>query len=1292
MSTLNVVEAIFMAALEKETAEARAAYLAEACAGDASLHRCVERLLSAHARADSVLPTQAPGLPATTLPPPIEERPGSIVGPYKLLQQLGEGGFGVVFMAEQEQPIRRKVAFKIIKPGMDSKQVVARFEQERQALAQMDHPNIARVLDGGTTQSGRPYFVMELVKGVPITEFCDQNRLSPRERLELFVPVCQAVQHAHQKGIIHRDLKPSNILVTLYDDKPVPKVIDFGVAKAIEQKLTEQTLFTRVGQVIGTLEYMSPEQASLNALDVDTRADVYALGVLLYELLTGSTPLNKVQFEGVAFMEMLRLIRETEPPRPSMRLSALKDGLPLMAAYRRTDAQKLPKLVAGELDWIAMKALDKDRTRRYETASALAADVRRYLSEEPVEARPPSAWYRFRKLARRNRAVVTAGALVAAALVLGTVVAWLFALEAGRNAAWAYKEKENADNQTVRALANEKTANDRAEEIKKINADLLSSQDDLRHALYAADLKLIQHAWDTDHVGRVVELLKAQIPRSGQKDLRHFEWQYWDRLMHGAKKIVELKGGEPGLFAEFSPDRKLLASVAVHREQVLVRLWDTATGEVFKNLVGPVLESLPKRTDSALIGARGQFAFSADRRYLAAIIVFPSNALGGLGKPKKGPSPSRPLKELWVWDLNTGKKQWHKSMEFSRSDRMRGRVTFEQTGDRLAAFVVNPDSKEDVVQVFASGNGKLLKTLSVPEKLKKDGNSNVPIGLSPDWKRLLVSQPFFKASEPPNQPSQKLLTVWDLVDKKVVYEVSSPNGGTARVPTFSPNGKQLAIHWAPGGLTKGQAQLWIHDAATGKALHSCQEDSQSSAALNQGPMSGMVQEIEFSPDGNSLLGRRIAFFQGIVNVWDTATGKLRHKVLIPAQKVYADCFSADGPWLHLTAGNTVQVWPADRTAPFRVSAEPDEQLKAWSLSRDGRRLVVVVQSMVKVDGESFSKSAIRVLDTTSGKELLGIKDLPAPVTHLQLNADGTRLAAHLAPIQNHLPKADGSEVIVWDVDSGKKIGSCSLPVEQAMKDKETGQPVHQFEAFNTDGTLAAVTYLKAGGERVLKVWKMPSGEQLAERTYKERTLGWFHFSQDSRFLYYKEILPSGFGIPGKSKWRLVNTPEVFIHVLDLKENKNLPLFALPGRIHRLMPNATISPDGNRLAIYGLSVGPYSKAGELMMFDLKGKTKHRLLGHTQKVLNAVFSPDGKRLVSLAAKPGKLGIEIKVWDVHNGQEVLNLTEPALRIGTLQFSSDGHRLFLVNPKEPISLDSSVSAYELHTWDATPIPGSAP
>ena len=320
-----------------------------------------------------------------------------MIGPYKLLQQIGEGGMGTVFMAEQTQPGAAQGRPEGHQAGHGHRgRSIARFEAERQALALMDHVNIARVFDGGTTETGRPYFVMELVHGVPITKYCDDNHLTPRERLELFVPVCQAIQHAHQKGIIHRDIKPSNVMVTLYDGKPVPKVIDFGVAKATEQKLTERTLFTQYGTMVGTLEYMSPEQAEMSALGVDTRSDIYSLGVLLYELLTGSTPLTHKRMKEAAYAEILRMIKEEEPPKPSTRLSDSGEALASISAKRHTEPAKLTKLVRGELDWIVMKTLEKDRNRRYETANGFAADVQRYLDDEPVQACPPSAGYRFR--------------------------------------------------------------------------------------------------------------------------------------------------------------------------------------------------------------------------------------------------------------------------------------------------------------------------------------------------------------------------------------------------------------------------------------------------------------------------------------------------------------------------------------------------------------------------------------------------------------------------------------------------------------------------------------------------------------------------------------------------------------------------------------------------------------------------------------------------------------------------------------------------------------------------------
>jgi serine/threonine protein kinase len=420
---------VFIAAVPKNAVE-RAAYLAEACGDDRELRSRVEQLLVEHEKEQSFFLDAPLPVAQMTIDQPLQEKLGTQIGPYKLLQQIGEGGMGVVFMAEQMAPMQRRVALKIIKPGMDTRQVIARFEAERQALALMDHVNIARVFDAGATEQGRPYFVMELVNGVPITKYCDDNRLTPRQRLELFVPVCQAIQHAHQKGIIHRDIKPSNVMVTLYDGKPVPKVIDFGVAKAIEQKLTERTLFTQFGTMVGTLEYMSPEQAEMSALGVDTRSDIYSLGVLLYELLTGSTPLSTKQMKEAAYAEILRLIKEEEPPKPSTRLSDSGEALASISAQRHTEPAKLSKLMRGELDWIVMKTLEKDRNRRYETANGFAADVQRYLSGEAVQAVPPSAGYRVRNFARRNQAALVMITTVVVLLLSGTIISTWQALRA----------------------------------------------------------------------------------------------------------------------------------------------------------------------------------------------------------------------------------------------------------------------------------------------------------------------------------------------------------------------------------------------------------------------------------------------------------------------------------------------------------------------------------------------------------------------------------------------------------------------------------------------------------------------------------------------------------------------------------------------------------------------------------------------------------------------------------------------------------------------------------------------
>ncbi|MFO0842572.1 MAG: tetratricopeptide repeat protein [Gemmataceae bacterium] len=456
---MSAAKSIFGQALAIEAAAERAAFLERACGGDAGLRVEVEGLLAALAGAGDFLARPAADLGPTVDPEP-RDNVGLQVGPYKLLQKLGEGGMGAVWVAEQHEPVKRRVALKLIKPGMDSAQVLRRFEAERQALALMAHTHIAKVFDAGKTELGRPYFVMELVHGVPITKYCDELNLPIRERLALFVPVCQAIQHAHQKGVLHRDIKPGNVLVCMQDGKPMAKVIDFGVAKALHQKLTDETMMTEFGAVVGTLEYMSPEQAEMSPLGVDTRADVYSLGVLLYQLLTGTTPLDRKRLRSAAYGEMLRIIREVEPPKPSTRLTESKEMLASVAAQRRTDPARLAKEVRGDLDWIVMRCLEKDRTRRYETANGLARDVERHLADEPVEACPPSAGYRLGKFVRRNRA----GLAVAGGILLLTYVGACGVYLAYRRAVAAEVQAREQEGKAVAAARAEGEEKHKAQE------------------------------------------------------------------------------------------------------------------------------------------------------------------------------------------------------------------------------------------------------------------------------------------------------------------------------------------------------------------------------------------------------------------------------------------------------------------------------------------------------------------------------------------------------------------------------------------------------------------------------------------------------------------------------------------------------------------------------------------------------------------------------------------------------------------------------------------------------------
>jgi len=580
-------EAIFDAALQLP-AERRADYLQQACGDDTPLRQRVDRLLRAHEEAGGFLepPAALPPNQTVVVPIPLMEKPGDKIGRYKLLQQIGEGGCGVVYMAEQEEPVRRRVALKVIKLGMDTKSVIARFEAERQALALMEHPNIAKVLDAGATETGRPYFVMELVRGIKITDYSDQNKLATDERLHLFIQVCHAIQHAHQKGIIHRDIKPSNILVTLHDGVPVPKVIDFGIAKATQGRLTDQTLFTAFEQFIGTPAYMSPEQAEMSGLDIDTRCDIYALGVLLYELLIGQTPFDARELLASGLDKMRHTIREQEPERPSTRLSTMLNvDLTHTASHRRTDAPKLIHLLRGDLDWIVMKALEKDRTRCYETANALATDIHRHMDNEPVLASPPSNLYRLQKLVRRNKTIFAALGGVALALVIGlglSLFLFMREREARQRAVAAEQEQARLRQQAeAGALRGQKLS----------QAGLLISRDQLEEAE-----KLVSQMPPHPSTSAIFNVLGQIHARRGQ----------WPAAITNLQRVIELLPADHDAYHSLAP------LLALSGDQ-----------EAYRRLCGRMLRQFAGSSDPAI----------AERMAKDCLILPPSAAdLETLGK------------------------------------------------------------------------------------------------------------------------------------------------------------------------------------------------------------------------------------------------------------------------------------------------------------------------------------------------------------------------------------------------------------------------------------------------------------------------------------------------------------------------------------------------------------------------------------------------------------------------------------------------------------------------------------
>lgn len=745
------IKELFVAALDLPDAQARQMFLDRECGDDADLRQRLDVLLKAHDDPFSALEWPLAAVEPPSAPPaekspevpglgetgfyhgPGEEVGAIVAGKYKLVENLGQGGMGDVFMAQQTTPVKRLVALKLIKRGMDSRQVLNRFEAERQALALMDHPNIAKVLEAGATESGRPFFVMELVKGVPITRFCDERQLSPRERLDLFIPVCQAIQHAHQKGVIHRDIKPSNVLVALYDDRPVPKVIDFGVAKAAGTQLTDASLVTGFGAIVGTPEYMSPEQAQLNQLDIDTRSDVYALGVLLYELLTGTTPIDRKRLGQDALLEILRVIREEEPPRPSNRLST-SNALASIAATRRTEPSKLTKLLRGELDWIVMKCLEKERSRRYETANALARDLERYLHDEVIEARPPSAGYRLRKLVRKHRTALAMAAMVVLLLVTGVALSTWQAVRARR------AEREAAQARDV-AEQNEREAD---EQRKKAETQAASVAMDM-------DLKYCEDGEIALGLLRLAETLR--IMPAHAKELREcaaLNILAWGQQFHPAWTLDH--DGFAATEAKLSPNGRTVLSLG---RDGTARLWESLTGKQ-RAILGQPPQHL-KDAPSGLI------RFSKDG----------STALTIHGNSVQAASGSHVTQNIFggdgivrLWDAGTG--QLRAATSRNASNLFDARLS---QNNSLLATAWNPvwilpiAATQYTVFFWNARTGQLIRKL--------DSQGAAPsMDVSPDGKSVLIAQDgqFRVWSPEVDRPLKRLAGD---------HAVFSPGGGSA---------------------------------------------------------------------------------------------------------------------------------------------------------------------------------------------------------------------------------------------------------------------------------------------------------------------------------------------------------------------------------------------------------------------------------------------------------------------------------------------------------------------------------